>query len=69
MDYFLTEMSCRIEHGIEHSFKTEQPKITQLVKATDKASARKAVEKEAKAEYGEKITIYGIRVNDTIVGA
>ena len=69
MEYFLTEMNCRIEYGIERSFKTDLPKITQLVKASDKDSARKAVEEAAKIEYGDKITIYEIRVHDTIVGS
>ncbi len=67
MEYFLTEMECIITYGVERSFQNTFKKITQLVKATDKDLARKAVEDAAKSEHGSNITIVKINVNDTLI--
>ncbi len=67
LNFYLTKMEFELEMEMfGKPAKTGVKKVLQLVKAKDKESAREAVKIEAVKEFGEKITIYEIRVDDTL---
>ncbi len=61
MEYYLTEMKCKINQLVG------EIDVIQLVKATIPEFARKIVKETAEKEH-RNIVIFSIRIKDTLIG-
>jgi len=62
MEYYLSKMKCQVS-PIHNEIE-----VIQLVKASSPQLARDEVERAAIEEQGKKITIFEIRIQETLIG-